>query len=178
MAWEAFFWQGEVVPPARTRQRVRRRTGAPKPRRSGEFSSPACFAHELGEGGFGHSAAGRQRAAPDLRIKRIYEDPGPGDGYRVLVDRLWPRGIRKEQAAVHVWARDLAPSTELLKWFAHDPRRWDKFRQRYAAELSEHPGELIALRRRAAREPVTLLYAARDPQINHARVLRELILGT
>jgi uncharacterized protein YeaO (DUF488 family) len=157
---------------------VRRGTGAAERRRRGEFSSPACFAHELRDDGLGPSATGRQTAGAGLRIKRIYEDRGRGDGFRVLVDRLWPRGIRKERAAVDVWARDLAPSTELRKWFAHDPKRWDEFRRRYADELSERHAELIALRQRAVREPVTLLYAARDPQINHARVLRELILGT
>lgn len=112
---------------------------------------------------------------PDIRIKRIYDDPSPGDGFRVLVDRIWPRGITKEQAALDVWMRDLAPSTELRKWFGHDPQRWPAFRERYRKELARHAAELRALRERALRERVTLLFGAKDPEHNQAVVLAELI---
>jgi len=88
---------------------------------------------------------------------------------------LWTRGITKERAAVEVWLRDLAPSPELRKWFRHDPQRWAEFRRRYELELREHAEPVEALRERSKRQPVTLLYAAKDPNINHAVVLRELI---
>jgi uncharacterized protein YeaO (DUF488 family) len=113
--------------------------------------------------------------APGVRIKRIYDEPEPADGFRVLVDRLWPRGIKKEKAAIEAWPRDLAPSTELRKWFGHDPDRWTEFRRRYRKELREHAEALDALRERSKRQPVTLLYAAKDPNINHAVVLRQAI---
>jgi uncharacterized protein YeaO (DUF488 family) len=115
---------------------------------------------------------------PKLHIKRIYEARQPSDGFRVLVDRLWPRGLTKQRAALDAWERDLAPSPALRKWFGHDPKRWAEFRKRYRAELSEHGAELAALRARAKRKPVTLLYAAKDPQINHAVVLRKSILSS
>ena len=113
--------------------------------------------------------------APGVRIKRIYDEPEPTDGFRVLVDRLWPRGIKKEKAAIEAWPRDLAPSPELRKWFGHDPDRWTEFRRRYGKELRAHAEALDALRERSKRQPVTLLYAAKDPNINHAVVLRQAI---
>ena len=113
--------------------------------------------------------------APGVRIKRIYDEPEPTDGFRVLVDRLWPRGIKKEKAAIEAWPRDLAPSPELRKWFGHDPDRWTEFRRRYVKELRAHAEALDALRERSKRQPVTLLYAAKDPNINHAVVLRQAI---
>jgi len=134
----------------------------------GEYSSPACLMHEIdaGQGSLG---------VPGVRIKRIYEEPGQADGFRVLVDRLWPRGIKKETAAIDAWMRELAPSTELRKWFSHDPLRWTEFRRRYLRELKEHADALKTLRQRAQRQPVTLLYAAKDVDINHAVVLQQAI---
>ncbi len=104
-------------------------------------------------------------------IKRIYEDPEPEDGTRILVDRLWPRGISKERAALAGWHKELAPSPELRKWWGHDPDRMDEFGAAYEAELDQRPvvdGFLAGL---APDERVTLLYAAKDPQVNHARIL-------
>lgn len=112
---------------------------------------------------------------PDVRIARIYDDPGAGDGYRVLIDRLWPRGVAKERARLDEWARALAPSAELRRWFGHDPARFDDFRERYRAELAARGEELDALRRRARDGTVTLLYGARDREHNDAVVLAELL---
>ena len=110
-----------------------------------------------------------------IAIKRVYEAPAEGDGYRVLIDRLWPRGLKKEAVAMDVWAKELAPSTALRKWFGHDPALWDEFRQRYAAELAESADVWQALARRSAKEPVTLLYGARDEEHNDAVALKALM---
>ncbi|HXD36649.1 MAG TPA: DUF488 domain-containing protein [Rhodanobacter sp.] len=110
-----------------------------------------------------------------IAIKRVYEAPAGGDGYRVLIDRLWPRGLKKEAVAMDVWAKELAPSTELRQWFGHDPARWDEFRQRYAAELADSADVWQALARRSAKEPVTLLYGARDEEHNDAVALKALM---
>lgn len=114
---------------------------------------------------------------PDLRIKRAYLPPSAEDGVRVLVDRLWPRGLRKSDAAIDHWLKDLAPSTELRRWFGHDPRRWDEFRRRYAAELSSRPDLLEEVRKLAREKPVTLLFAAHDELRNQAVVLRDVLAG-
>ena len=112
----------------------------------------------------------------EVEIKRIYDEPARSDGYRVLVDRLWPRGITKERAHLNEWAKDIAPSTELRKWFSHDPKRMSEFRTRYLHELhAAHSPELAALAKESGKSRVTLLYAARDPKINHAMVLKEAI---
>jgi uncharacterized protein YeaO (DUF488 family) len=111
----------------------------------------------------------------DVCIKRIYEMPSRKDGYRVLVDRIWPRGVKKEAAQLDEWLRDVAPSTALRKWFAHQPKRWALFRDRYLAELTEHASLLDSLRERASRQRVTLLYGARDQKLNHAVVLKECL---
>lgn len=132
------------------------------------FRSPACSLHEL-------EMEHTPRRARDVRIKRIYDKPARSDGFRILVDRIWPRGVTKQQVSLDAWGRALAPSTALRKWFGHDPKRWSRFRERYRAELREHAVELDALRRRAARQRVTLLYAARDSRINHAVVIEELV---
>ncbi|ENO84411.1 DUF488 domain-containing protein [Thauera linaloolentis] len=116
----------------------------------------------------------------DIRIQRIYDPPSPADGCRVLVDRLWPRGIAKEAAALDHWLRDLAPSTELRRWFGHDPARWNEFRRRYAEELrtGAAAAALDGLRALAASQPVlTLLYAAHDGTHNNAAALREHLLA-
>lgn len=109
-----------------------------------------------------------------IQAKRIYEPPAPEDGYRVLVDRLWPRGLSKERAAVDEWMRQVAPSAELRSWFAHSPARWAEFKRRYRAELMEPSArEAVArLRALAAAGAVTLLYAARDETHNDAVALR------
>jgi len=112
----------------------------------------------------------------DIRTKRVYEPPEPGDGTRFLVDRLWPRGVSKESLRLNGWLRELAPSDALRRWFGHDPSRWAEFRRRYREELAGKSDALAVLRAAAARGPVTLLYAARDPVHNQAVVLRELLL--
>ena len=110
-----------------------------------------------------------------LRLKRIYDAPDADDGYRILVDALWPRGITRERAALDEWARDLAPSDALRRWFSHDPAKFDEFRTRYCDELASHHEHVDALRSRAAAGPVTLLYAARDPEHNNAVVLAQVL---
>lgn len=117
------------------------------------------------------------RVAANIRLKRAYERPAATDGVRILIDRLWPRGVRKADAAIDEWAKDLAPSTALRKWFGHDPARWDEFRRRYAREVRGHADELDRLRALAGKGPVTLVYSARDEQHNDAVVLRELVAG-
>lgn len=114
--------------------------------------------------------------ASAIKLKRAYEPPAREDGRRILVDRVWPRGIRKEAAAVDQWLKDVAPSTALRKWFGHDPERWAEFRRRYRAELEKHPEALAELRRLAQDGTLTLVYGARDPLHNQAVVLRELLL--
>jgi uncharacterized protein YeaO (DUF488 family) len=112
----------------------------------------------------------------DVRIKRIYEPAAVTDGERVLIDRLWPRGFTHEDAHVDDWLRDLGPSTELRRWFAHDPARFAEFRRRYAAELDAKADEVAELRRRAHKGPLTLVYSARDTEHNDAVVLAEVLL--
>lgn len=110
-----------------------------------------------------------------LRVRRAYDPPAPDDGCRVLVDRLWPRGLKREAAGIDHWLRELAPSNELRTWFAHDPARWDEFRRRYAAELQAPAAApaLAELRGLIAAHPVvTLLYGARDTACNNAEALR------
>ena len=111
----------------------------------------------------------------DVRLKRAYDPPERSDGYRVLIDRIWPRGISKEQAHLDEWARELAPSTELRRWFGHDPARFAEFRRRYLDELKPHEAKLRELRRRAREETLTLVYGARDTEHNDAVVLAELL---
>lgn len=113
----------------------------------------------------------------NVKLKRAYESPTDSDGKRILVDRLWPRGVKKTDAAIDYWAKELAPSTELRKWFAHDPSRWEEFGRRYAAEIKEHREEFDRLRDLALKGPITLVYAARDETHNDAVVLRELLLA-
>jgi uncharacterized protein YeaO (DUF488 family) len=110
-----------------------------------------------------------------VRTKRVYEPASAEDGYRVLVDRVWPRGVSKEDAEVDEWARELAPSTELRKWFAHRPERFEEFRRRYRDELTAREGEIKALRTRGRKGDVTLLFGARDTEHNNAVVLAELV---
>jgi uncharacterized protein YeaO (DUF488 family) len=110
-----------------------------------------------------------------VRLKRAYDPPEPADGYRVLVDRLWPRGVSKDEAHLDEWARELAPSSGLRTWFGHDPEKFEEFRRRYRDELAAHEEKLHELRRRARGGTVTLVYAARDTEHNDAVVLAELL---
>ncbi|WP_221056355.1 DUF488 domain-containing protein [Methanoculleus chikugoensis] len=112
-----------------------------------------------------------------LRTKRIYEEPSVDDGIRILVDRLWPRGLSKEKAEIDRWEKDLAPTSELRKWFGHDPAKWDEFLRRYRAELEGKEEELARLRQEASEGTVTLLYAAKDEEHNNAVALKRYIGG-
>lgn len=113
-----------------------------------------------------------------VRIKRVYEAPSDDDGHRVLVDRLWPRGLKRESAALDRWAKEIAPSHELRTWFDHDPARWETFQERYRKELGSNAeaGQVLEeLNRMARRRDVTLLYAAATPLVNHALVLEDIL---
>lgn len=110
-----------------------------------------------------------------LRLKRVYEPPAEDDGFRVLVDRLWPRGLKKERAAVDLWLKEIGPSAGLRKWFGHDPERWGEFRRRYRGELSGKADEIAKIRQHAGSAPVTLLFGAKDEAHNQAVVLKEFI---
>jgi uncharacterized protein YeaO (DUF488 family) len=111
----------------------------------------------------------------DVVAKRIYEAPSEKDGYRVLVDRLWPRGVKKERARLDEWNKTVAPSTELRKWFGHEATRFEEFTKRYKEELADHPQELERLREIAKNQRVTLLFATKATEYNHAVVLRDLL---
>jgi len=119
------------------------------------------------------SAAGEPSRG--IRIKRAYEAPADDDGTRVLVERLWPRGLSKERAAVDLWLKTAAPSHELRRWFGHDPAKWPEFRRRYREELRERPDELDQLRRLAGDAPLTFVYGAADTEHNAAVALREVV---
>jgi uncharacterized protein YeaO (DUF488 family) len=110
-----------------------------------------------------------------IKLKRIYDPPAPDDGRRVLVDRLWPRGIAKDAARLDDWLKGIAPSDELRKWFGHDPAKWEEFRERYRVELGSHGDLLAELRAAAKKGTVTLLFAAKDEEHNNAVVLKELV---
>ena len=110
---------------------------------------------------------------PKIEIKRVYDKPSRTDGTRILVDRLWPRGLKREDAALDHWAKDLAPSSELRKWFDHKPERFEEFARRYRSELKHNPA--IETARAYAKGHMTLLYAARDPACNHAVVLADYL---
>jgi uncharacterized protein YeaO (DUF488 family) len=110
-----------------------------------------------------------------IKLKRVYESPSPKDGLRVLVERLWPRGLTKERAAVDLWLKDVAPSAELRKWFGHDPARWEQFQERYRQELRQKKDAVQLLRQKGKEGTVTLVYAARDEDHNGALVLKRLL---
>ena len=156
------------APPVKGR-RPRAKTRRAVTETAGELSSPACYLHEL-------EPQAPPPARRDVRIKRIYERAEAGDGYRALIDRLWPRGVTRRRAALDAWLVELAPSDALRSWFRHDPRRWREFARRYRAELGAQHEGLEALRHRAERMRVTLLTATREPRINHAVVLRAVLL--
>jgi uncharacterized protein YeaO (DUF488 family) len=111
-----------------------------------------------------------------VRLKRAYEAPAADDGTRILIDRLWPRGVKKADAAIDEWMKEIAPSTELRKWFGHDPERWQEFRRRYRSEIHQHPNEFDRLRTLAQRGRITLVFSARDEAHNDAVVLKDLLL--
>jgi uncharacterized protein YeaO (DUF488 family) len=110
-----------------------------------------------------------------LKLKRIYEPPDTTDGARFLVERLWPRGVSKERAELHAWLKEAAPSDELRKWYGHDPAKWNEFRRRYFAELAAEPGVLDPIITAARKGTVTLVFAAKDPQLSNARALKEYL---
>jgi uncharacterized protein YeaO (DUF488 family) len=109
-----------------------------------------------------------------IQLKRVYETPAPSDGTRILVDRLWPRGLSKDAARVDAWVRDVAPSTELRKWYGHEPERWDAFRERYFVELDENPEAVEALRAHLT-GTVTFVFSSREERYNNAAALREYV---
>ncbi len=112
---------------------------------------------------------------PMITTKRAYEKPTKSDGYRILVDRLWPRGLTKEEVAADIWMKDIAPSTELRKWFNHDPAKWSEFKKRYHHELTQHKDLITEIIHKAKHRTVTLIYGARDQEHNQAVVLKEYI---
>ncbi len=112
-----------------------------------------------------------------IQLKRAYEEPSPTDGERILVERLWPRGLTKAQASVDLWLKDVAPSPELRRWFAHDPAKWKQFEQRYWKELRSNQDAVDLLRRKVKQAAVTFVYAARDKEHNGAMALKEFLEG-
>lgn len=132
------------------------------------YSSPPCALQDL-DLGFA------MVSLRDVRTKRIYDAPTSSDGHRVLVDRIWPRGLTRQRAALNAWLRELAPSAELRKWFNHDPLRWTEFQRRYRAELAQQTELINRIRSHSLEQRVTLLYAARNETLNHALVLKQYI---
>ncbi len=112
-----------------------------------------------------------------IKLKRVYEEAAPGDGTRILVERLWPRGMTKAKVAADLWLKEAAPSPELRPWFGHDPGRWEEFRRRYRAELEQKPELLAQLRQKSREGAVTFISAARDEEHNAALALREILEG-
>ena len=110
-----------------------------------------------------------------FQIKRAYEPPAKSDGTRILVERLWPRGLTKEKAAIDEWMKEIAPSTELRKWYSHDVAKWDEFQKRYKAELADHADLVDTLRAKGKKGTVTLVYAAHDEEHNSALVLKQVL---
>lgn len=111
----------------------------------------------------------------NLKIKRVYENPSGKDGMRILVDRLWPRGLTKEKAAIDLWLKEISPSTDLRKWFAHDPGKWAEFKQKYLQELHGKEEQVSILKNYVKKGVVTLVYGAKDQEHNEALVLEELL---
>jgi uncharacterized protein YeaO (DUF488 family) len=113
-----------------------------------------------------------------IKLKRVYEKPAKSDGERILVERLWPRGLRKRQAKIDLWLKDVAPGTELRKWFGHDPARWPQFRRRYQSELRKKPDLIRLLKMKAKKGRISFIFAARDLEHNGAFVLKEFVEKT
>lgn len=116
-------------------------------------------------------------ARPKIELKRVYDPRSDADGLRILVERLWPRGVLKADAAIDHWIKDVAPSPELRIWYGHKPERWEEFRERYRAELTEHPAAVEAVKALCAAQPVTFIFAAKDEERNSAAVLRAFLLS-
>lgn len=112
-----------------------------------------------------------------IKIKRVYEKPEKGDGKRILVDRLWPRGLTKEKADIDLWLKEVAPSTELRKWFGHDPDKWNEFQKRYLKELKNNKEKIAVLKEQVKGGLVTLVYGAKDEEHNEALVLKKWLYG-
>ena len=110
-----------------------------------------------------------------IKVKRIYDPPAKDDGFRVLVDRLWPRGVRKDEAGIDLWLKEVAPSTELRRWYGHDPAKWAEFRRRFRAELQRQPDAVALLRDKADHGTLTLLYSSREPERNNAVALKAIL---
>ncbi len=110
-----------------------------------------------------------------IKIKRAYDEVSDDDGYRILVGRLWPRGVTKERAAIALWLKDVAPSTELREWFSHDPKKWDEFKERYWKELDDRQKDVEMILKKAREGTVTLIYSARDREHNTAQALKQYI---
>ena len=110
-----------------------------------------------------------------IKIKRVYEKPSKEDGKRILVDRLWPRGLTREKANIDLWLKDIAPTTELRKWFDHDPEKWNEFRKRYRAELKKNSEQVEILKKQLKKSTVTLVYGAKDVEHNEALVLKNYL---
>ena len=119
-----------------------------------------------------------EKVKHELNLKRVYEASHKDDGTRILVDRLWPRGLTKEKAKVDLWLKEIAPSTELRKWFGHDPKKWRSFRKRYETELKDHADEIKLLKSKVKEGTVTLIYGARDQEHNEALVLKQFLERT
>ncbi len=131
------------------------------------YASPACLLHEVDP----EYATGAR-----IGLRRAYEPPGPDEGWRVLVDRVWPRGVTRERLAIDAWEKDLAPSAALRRWYGHEPARWDGFRARYRSELAAAPNAVNALLRRLGGGPVTLVFGAKDAAHSNAEALREYLI--
>lgn len=110
-----------------------------------------------------------------IKLKRVYEEPLPSDGTRVLVERLWPRGLSKDRAKVDLWLKEAGPSTELRKWFDHDPSKWEEFKLKYTGELDENPGALSQLQELIRNGPVTFVFASREERYNNSAALIEYL---
>ena len=111
----------------------------------------------------------------NIAIKRVYEPAAESDGFRILIDRIWPRGLSKDQSHIDLWLKDIAPSTALRKWFGHSPAKWSEFNSKYCSEIDEHSEEVEIIRKHMKEGPVTLIYAAKDTQHNNAIVLKRYI---
>jgi uncharacterized protein YeaO (DUF488 family) len=110
-----------------------------------------------------------------IKIKRIYDPPGAEDGFRILVDRLWPRGLSKEKAKVDLWLREISPSNELRKWYGHDPDKWTEFKKKYLEEIEEKKEEFDLLRKKAREGTVTFLFSSKEEELNNAAALKEFV---
>lgn len=112
---------------------------------------------------------------PDIHIKRIYDKPAEVDGFRILVDRLWPRGLTKQAASINLWLKNIAPSNELRHWYSHEPEKWQEFQKRYRQELKANPESVKLLKEKIKEGPATLLYSSKEPKLNNAAALAQFL---